>query len=149
MAQAHTGGIARTLLAVSVVLVLVGASARRSTRHEGVPVPSDARLTESDATESRSLPAAPVTLSRQGAVGPMFSHGEDDDQPAGACWLTSIGGGPALCLCSAGSVEDLLTPDFMRVLLTSWRDAGRLTTGEWRERLQEVDAACRPGRVAP
>jgi hypothetical protein len=37
----------------------------------------------------------------------------------------------------------------MRGLLTSWRDAGLQTTGEWRVRLHEVDAACGFREVAP
>jgi hypothetical protein len=135
----------------SVGLILVGASARQAAREEGVPMASLALLTEADATAgSSAVPATrPVALSRHGAAGAMFSHGEDDDQPAGACWLASAGGTQRSCLCSVGSIEDLVTPDFMRGQLTSWRDAGRLTTGEWRERLQEVDAACVPRSVAP
>jgi len=151
MTRTHTRRIARTLLTSSVGLILVGASARWAAREEGVPMASLARLTEADATAgSGAVPAVrPAAVSRHGAAGAVFSHGEDDDQPAGACWLASAGGTQRSCLCSAGSVEDLLTPDFMRVLLTSWRDTGRLTTGEWRERLQEVDAACGSQRVAP
>jgi hypothetical protein len=147
MTQTHTRRIARSLLTASAGLVLVGASAGRAARDEGVPMAPLARLTEADATAgSGPLPAArPVALSGQVTAGAMVSTGEDEDQPAWACWLASAGS----CLCSTGSIEDLLTPDFMRVLLTSWRDTGRLTTGEWRERLQEVDVACVSRSVAP
>jgi hypothetical protein len=143
--------IACMLLTACGGLVLVGASLGQSARDGSLPMPSATRWTEPEPTKDSGpvSTARPATLSRQGAVGAMFSHGEDDDQPAGACWLPSVGGAVGPCLCSAGSVEDLLTPDFMRVLLTSWRDAELLTAREWRERLAEVDAACRPQMVAP
>jgi hypothetical protein len=147
MTQTHTRRVARSLLTASVGLVLVAASAGRAARDEGVPMAPLARLTEPDGTAgSGRLPAAwPAALSRQVMIGAVFSPGNDEDQPAGACWLAGAGS----CLCSAGSIEDLLTPDFMRVLLTSWRDTGRLTAGEWRERLREVDTACGSRSVAP
>jgi hypothetical protein len=143
--------IACMLLTACVGLVLVGASQGQSARDGSIPIPSATRWTEPEPTKDGGpvSTARPATLSRQIAVEAVFSHGEDDNQPAGACWLASVGGAVGPCLCSAGSVEDLLTPDFMRVLLTSWRDAELLTTSEWRERLAEVDAACRPPMVAP
>jgi hypothetical protein len=152
MSQNHTRSrIACTLLTACVGLVMIDATVRQSARDGGAPMQSGARLPNPEPTEGSgriaSVPQA--ALSRQGTVGAMFSHGEDDDQPAGACWLASVGGAPASCQCSAGFVEDLMTPDFMRGLLTSWRDAGVLTTGEWRVRLHEVDAACGPREVAP
>jgi hypothetical protein len=152
MSQNHTRSrIACTLLTVCVGLVIIDATVRQPARDGGAPLQSAAWLTKPEPTEGSgriaSVPQA--TLARQGTVGAMFSHGEDDDQPAGACWLASVGGAPASCVCSAGFVEDLMTPDFMRGLLTSWRDAGVLTTGEWRVRLHEVDAACGPREVAP
>lgn len=142
--------IAYVLLTACVGTVLVGASLGRSARDGSIPMPS-ARWTEPEPTKNSGpmSTARPASLSRQGTVGALFSHGEDDNPPAGACWLASGGGALGPCLCSAGSVEDLLTPDFMRVLLTSWRDADLLTTSEWQERLEEVDAACRPPMVAP
>ena len=151
MSQNHTRSrIACTLLTAFVGLVMIDATVRQSARDGGAPMQSAARLTKSESTEgsSRISSVPPATLSRRGTVA-TFSHGEDDDQPAGACWLASVGAAPASCLCSAGSVEDLMTPDFMRSLLTSWRDAGVLTTGEWRVRLHEVDAACGPREDAP
>jgi len=140
MTQTHKRRIARSLLTASVGLALVGANAGRAARDEGVPMASLARLTDPDTTAGNGpLPGArPAALSGQVMVGAIFSPVEDEDQPAVACWLAGAGS----CLCSAGSVEDLLTPDFLRVLLTSWRDTGSLTTSEWRERLREVDAAC-------
>jgi hypothetical protein len=143
--------IACMLLTACVGIVLVGASLGQSARDGSIPVPSATRWTEPEPTKDRGSvsTARQATLSRQGAVGAMFSHEEDDNQPAGACWLASVGGAVGPCLCSAGSVEDLLTPDFMRVLLTSWRDAELLTTSEWQGRLAEMDAACRPPMVAP
>jgi hypothetical protein len=124
--------IARMLLTACVALVPFGVTLGQTARDGSIPVPSAV--------------AKPLG---QRAVGIVPSHGEDDSQPAGACWLTSVGGAAEPCLCSAGSVEDLLTPDFMRVLLTSWRNAGLLTTSEWRERLAEVNAACRTPMAAP
>jgi hypothetical protein len=152
MSQNHTRSrIACTLLTACVGLVVIDATVRQSARDGGTPMQSAARLTKPEPTEGsgRNSSVPQATLSRQGTVGATFSHGEDDDQPAGACWLASVGGAPASCLCSAGSVEDLMTPDFMRGLLTSWRDAGLQTTGEWRVRLHEVDAACGFREVAP
>jgi hypothetical protein len=152
MSQNHMRSrIAYTLLTACVGLVMIDATVRQSARDGGAPMQSAARSTKPQPTEgsSRISSVPPAILSRQGTVGATFSHGEDDDQPAGACWLASGGGAPASCLCSAGSIEDLMTPDFMRGLLTSWRDAGVLTTGEWQVRLHEVDAACGPREVAP
>ena len=60
-----------------------------------------------------------------------------------------MGGLQPTCVCSAGTVEDLLTPDFMRAVLVTWHDAGSLTAGELRERLQEVDAACGQPQAVP
>lgn len=117
--------IACMMLAASVCIVLAGASGRQSARAENVLTPPLAPLTGTDAT------AASHTV---------FSFSDEDDQPAAACWVASAGS----CLCSAGTVEDLLTPDFMRFLLTNWRDAGQLTTRDWRERMRELDAACGP-----
>jgi hypothetical protein len=143
--------IAGMLLTACAGLGLVGASLGQPARDGSIPMPSATRWTEPEPTKNSGpvSTARPATLSRQGTVGALFSHGEDDNPPAGACWLPSVGGALGPCLCSAGSVEDLLTPDFMRVLLTSWRDAELLTAREWRERLAEVDAACRPQMVAP
>jgi hypothetical protein len=152
MSQNHTRSrIACTLLTACVGLVMIDAIVRQSARDGGAPVQSAARLPNPEPTEGSGRIASDpqAALSRQGMVGATFSHGEDDDQPAGACWLASVGGAPASCLCSAGFVEDLMTPDFMRGLLTSWRDEGVLTTGEWRVRLHEVDTACGPREVAP
>jgi hypothetical protein len=154
MSQNHTRSrIACTLLTACVGLVTIDVTLRQSAGDAGAPMQSAARLTltKPEPTEgSGHLSFVPqATLSRQGTVGVFFSHGEDDDQPAGACWLASVGGAPASCLCSAGSIEDVMTPDFMRGLLTSWRDAGILTAGEWRVRLHEVDAACGPREDAP
>jgi hypothetical protein len=152
MSQNHTRSrIACTLLTACVGLVMIDATVRQSARDGGDPMQPAARLTKPQPTEgsSRAASVPQVTLSRQRTVGATFSHGEDDDQPAGACWLASVGGAPASCVCSAGSIEDLMTPDFMRGLLTSWRDAGMLTTGERLVRLHEVDAACGPREVAP
>jgi hypothetical protein len=151
MSQNHTRSrIACTLLTACVGLVMIDATVRQSARDGGDPMQPAARLTKPQPTEgsSRAASVPQVTLSRQRTVGATFSHGEDD-QPAGACWLASVGGAPASCVCSAGSIEDLMTPDFMRGLLTSWRDAGMLTTGERLVRLHEVDAACGPREVAP
>jgi hypothetical protein len=143
--------IAWVLLTACVGTVLVGASLGQSARDGSIPMPSATRWTEPEPTKNSGpvSTARPASLSRQGTVGALFLHGEDDNLPAGACWLPSVGGAVGPCLCSAGSVEDLLTPDFMRVLLTSWRDAELLTTTEWQVRLAEVDAACRPHIVAP
>jgi hypothetical protein len=143
--------IACMLLTACVGLVLVGASLGQSARDGSIPMPSATRGTQPEPTKNSGpvSPAHPATLSRQGTAGALFAHGDDDNLPAGACWLAPVGGALGPCLCSAGSVEDLLTPDFMRVLLTSWRDAELLTTSEWQERLAEVDAACRPSMVAP
>ena len=151
MSQNHTRSrIACTLLTACVGLVMIDATVRQSARDGDTPMQSAARLTKPEPRErsSRIASVPQATLSPQGTVA-TFSHGEDDDQPAGVCWLASVGGAPASCLCSAGFVEDLMTPDFMRDLLTSWRDAGVLTTGEWRVRLHEVDAACGPHEAAP
>lgn len=122
----HRRRIACTVLAASVGFGLLEAGARRPAPQARIP----------------TLP--PV---HQATSNAMMSHGEEDDQPAGACWLAHGGGASAACVCSVGSVEDLLTPDFMRVVLTNWRDAGRLTTGEWRGRMQDVEVACTQARV--
>jgi hypothetical protein len=121
MNRTNTRRIACMLLTVSVGIVFVGASARLAARAEELPKTPLAPLRGSDATAGNHN---------------TFWLVEEEDQAS--CWVAGAGS----CLCSAGAVEDLLTPDFMRLLLTSWRDAGHLTTREWRERLREVDAAC-------
>jgi hypothetical protein len=128
MSRTDTRRIACMLL--TACIVLAGASARQAARAEDVLTPPLAPLTGTDSTAA----------SRN-----TFSLVEEDGQLAAACWVASAGS----CVCSAGAVEDLLTPDFMRVLLTNWRDAGRLTTREWRERVRELDAACGSQSVTP
>ncbi len=147
----YTRRVARTLLAASIGIVLFGAGAGRPAPKEGVPTSSVARSIRLDPAAGAApvLPTGSATLSRRGAGRAVVSHGEDDDQPAGACWLASVGGAPPSCLCSAGSVEDLLTPDFMHALLTAWRDVGSLSTSELHGRLQEVDAACDRREATP
>lgn len=78
----------------------------------------------------------------------MIWHGEDD-QPAEACWLACVGGALPSCVCSAGTIKTLLTPNDMRSLLASWRDAGTLSTSELHDPLQEVDVACGCWEGAP
>ncbi len=151
MSQNHTRShIAWTLLTACVGLIMIDATVGHSVHDGAAPIQSAAGLTTPEPTEGsrRIASVSQAPLSEPRTAGAPFSHGEDDDQPAGACWLASVGA-PASCLCSAGSVEDLITPDFMRSLLTNWRDVGLLTTGELRTRLDEVDAACGPRAVAP
>ncbi|GAC1343432.1 MAG: hypothetical protein NVSMB18_19230 [Acetobacteraceae bacterium] len=134
----------RTLLAASVGIALFGAGVRRSAPEWDDPTASVTRLIRLDAMAGAAPVHSPPSRQADARVSyGRVSHGETDDQPAGACWLAHAGSVREVCLCSAGSVEDLLTPDFMRVLLASWRDAGQLTAGEWYGRMWEVDAACR------
>lgn len=146
VARAYPRRIARILLAASVgIVVLLDAGVRRPAQEEDVPMSSSGGTIRLDATAGATsvLPTGSATLSRRDAGGVTVSRGEDDDQPAAACWLASGGGAAPFCVCSVGTAEDLLTPDFTRALLTAWRDAGSLSTSELYERLQEVDAACR------
>lgn len=141
--------IAGLLLVASVGIALSGVVARRSAPEEDAPMPPVARPMQPDVEAGAKLvpPGGPATPSRQGGGGAVVRHGEDDDQPAGACWLAVVDGASS-CMCSAGTIETLLTPDYMRALLAAWRDGGSLTTTELHARLREVDAACGQGEAA-
>jgi hypothetical protein len=118
------------LQVASVGIVLAGPSERPAAAAEDVlPLPLSS-LTRSDATGGGQITSLPA---------------EEDEEPTAACWVASAGS----CLCSAGTIEDLMTPDFMRVLLTIWRDSGHLTTIQWQERLREIDAACESWSAGP
>lgn len=149
-ARACARRIAGILLVASAGIALSGVGARRVAPEEGVPMPSAAPPIRLD-MRSGAPPVPPggsATPSRQGGVGAVVRHGEDDDQPAGACWLAVLAGAPPSCVCSAGTIETLLTPDYMRALLAAWRDGGSLSTTELHARLREVDAACGQGGAA-
>lgn len=139
--------LASTLLAASVGLLASDASGWWSAPNTGAPQSFVTRDAVTAATPA--LPGNSEKPSRRGVVGAVVSHGQDDDQPAGACWHASVGGAPPSCLCSAWTVEDLLTPEFLRTLLMAWHDAGSLSAGELHERLQEVDATCGPRDAMP
>ena len=125
------------LLVLAAGLALSGGVSRRPAPEEGIPVPSAARPIRLD-TLAGAVPP------REGTARTVVRHGKEDDQPAGACWLASLGGAPPSCVCSAGTIETLLTPDYMRALLAAWRDGGSLSASELHARLWEVNAACSP-----
>lgn len=150
-ARVHARRIAGILLAAAVGIALFGVGAGRPAPEEGAPMPSVARPVGLDATAGTTPlpPTASATPSGAGVAEAAVRHGEDNDQPAGACWLARVGGAPPSCVCSAGTIETLLTPDYMRGLLVAWHDGGSLSAGELRGRLREVDAACGSREAAP
>lgn len=150
-ARVHARRIAGVLLVACAGIALSGVGARRVAPEQGVPMPSVARPVGLDATAGTTPlpPTDSAAPSRAGVAEAAVRHGEDDDQPAGACWIARVGGAPPSCVCSTGAIETLLTPDYMRGLLVAWRDAGRLSNGELRGRLREVDVACGRGEPTP